>query len=322
MAEKEGGARVEMQQQSIEHDEAVVEALSLCNNLKSVENKVIENGSDDSNRSLLFSEWIRPKSMEKWSLLHDNMGARYSVMGIDTADLNNNHVLKGIKCLPLVGMVDMTLRRMGECFNNRSAAAKKALGNPSMKFPEHVQDDMNAKMQKSQVHQVIHMNTKDRNHFLGDMDKMFKVQLRHKYVNVQLKSIYIRSIKKSQKCTIRKIATCSCNKPQLHHKPCSHVLAVCRQIGVSTDTYMSPYYSLTYLARTWNGRFDDSGTFRDCSWYENLVFWKTPTWIPDKKLEYSLPSDCIQTGMDNEEQQCITKSRSTPDDQGTGYRLD
>lgn len=74
MAEKEGGARVEMQQQSIEHDEAVVEALSLCNNLKSVENKAIENGSDDSNRSLLFSEWIRPKSMEKWSLLHDNMG--------------------------------------------------------------------------------------------------------------------------------------------------------------------------------------------------------------------------------------------------------
>ena len=41
-----------------------------------------------------------------------------------------------------------------------------------------------------------------------------------------------------------------------------------------------------------------------------------------KKLEYSLPSDCIQTGMDNEEQQCITESRSTPDDQGTGYRLD
>ena len=54
MALKEGGAKVEMQQQSIEHDEAVVEALSLCNNLKSVENKVIENGSDDSNRSLYF----------------------------------------------------------------------------------------------------------------------------------------------------------------------------------------------------------------------------------------------------------------------------
>jgi len=32
-----------------------------------------------------------------------------------------------------------------------------------------------------------------------------------------------------------------------------------------------------------NGRFDDSGTFRNCSWYKNLVFWTTPTWIPDKK---------------------------------------
>ncbi|RLN34968.1 hypothetical protein C2845_PM03G14590 [Panicum miliaceum] len=36
----------------------------------------------------------------------------------------------------------MALRRLGVCFNNRNAAAKKALANPSMKFPEHVQDDM------------------------------------------------------------------------------------------------------------------------------------------------------------------------------------
>jgi hypothetical protein len=80
---------------------------------------------------------------------------------------------------------------LGECFNHRNAAAKKALANPSMKFPEQVQDDMNAKMQKSQMHQVIY--TKDRNHLLGDTDKTFKVQLMQQNVIVQLKSVYIHS---------------------------------------------------------------------------------------------------------------------------------
>ncbi|CAL5085114.1 unnamed protein product [Urochloa decumbens] len=319
MAEK-GGDSAEMQQQSIEHGEAVVKAPNLSNNLDSVADEVFGNGSDDSNsnsnRSLVFSEWIRSKSMEKWALLHDSMGARYSVMGVDIADLNSNHVLKGIRCLPLVGMVDMTLQRMGECFKNENVAAKKALGNPSIKFPEHVQDDMNAKMQKSQMHQVIYMNTEDMSHLSGDTDKTFKIQLRHKYVIVQLKSVYTRSIKKSQNCTVRKIAKCSCNKPQLHHKPCSHVIAVCCQIGVSADTYMSPYYSLTYLARTWNGRFNESETFKNFRWYKDLGCWKTTTWIPDKKLEYSLPADFIGTGMGNEEQQCITESCATADGQG------
>jgi hypothetical protein len=55
----------------------------------------------------------------------------------------------------------------------------------------YLQDDMNAKMQKSQMHQMIY--TKDRNHLLGDTDKTFKVQLMQQNVIVQLKSVYIRS---------------------------------------------------------------------------------------------------------------------------------
>lgn len=293
------GTSTEMQHQSIEHDG-------------------VGNDSDDSNsnsnRRLLFSEWIRSKSMEKWSLLHDSMGARYSIMGVDMADLNNNHVLKGINCLPLAGVVKLTLQRMEECFNNRHTSAKKALANPSMQFPERVQDEINAKMQKSQRHQVIYMNTEDGNHSLGDADKTFEVQLRHKKMIVQLKSFYIHSTKKSKNRRTRKIAKCSCNKPQLYHKPCSHVISVCRQIGVSTDKYMSPYYSLAYLARTWDGSFDvsDSVLCRHYSWYKNLMQCMTPgfIWIPDKKLEYSLPTDCIQTGRDdNEQQQCITERK-------------
>lgn len=49
-----------------------------------------------------------------------------------------------------------------------------------------------------------------------------------------------------------------------------------------------------------------------------LGVWKASTWIPNKKLEYSLPADYMQTGTDNEDQQCITESRPTADDQGAG----
>uniref|UniRef100_A0A0A9E3K0 SWIM-type domain-containing protein n=1 Tax=Arundo donax TaxID=35708 RepID=A0A0A9E3K0_ARUDO len=231
------------------------------------------------------------KSMEKWSLLHDTKGARYGIMGIDIADLNNNHMLRGIKCLPLAGMVEMTYKRMVKYFNNKSAAAINAMGNPSMNFPERVQDDLNAKMQKAQMHQVICMNTKDSDSSFGEADKIFKVQLRQKHVIVHLKSIYTRSMNKTHKCTICKIAICSCNKPQLHHKPCSHVIAVFCQIGVCTATYMFPYYSMSYLVGTWNGTFDESEIFKNYRCYKDLVLWETTTWIPDKKT--GMQSSCL-----------------------------
>ena len=69
--------------------------------------------------------------------------------------------------------MEVTFKRIIEYFINTSAAANKAINDPAMKFPQCVQDEMNLKMQKAQVHQVICMKAKGNNVILGDDVKKF-----------------------------------------------------------------------------------------------------------------------------------------------------
>jgi len=158
------------------------------------------------------------------------------------------------------------------------------------------------------MHQVTCVKTKCNNVILGDDVKQFVVQLGPKRVAVRLYSNSTGSVNKFGERTIRKSAACSCNKMQLLRKPCSHVMAVCSQIGVSTSTYMSPYYSLSCLPNTWSRKFSVADNlFR---YRESIQFScekKTPTWIPDKMLECGFPGfltlECTQTATEEEEQE-------------------
>ena len=273
-----------------------------------------------------FSDWISPKPKEKWSLAYDRDGARYGIMGSDIADVyKNDPVLKGITCLPLSAIVEVTFLRLVKYFENTSDAANKAIGNQSINFPEPVQVDMNSKMQKSEPHRLMYTYANEKNYLGKVMDRKFTVKGRKREVTVHLKTDYNLSMNKLEGSTIVKLATCSCSKPQVLHKPCSHVIAVCCEIGVSTATYMSPYYSLAYLGRIWSGNFDEYKISRS---YRNITPFEcnTTTWIPDKRLEGGLPvfvtSDCLETVADESEQQCNTGNGSTEDNQGATTRTE
>ncbi|BAF22377.1 Os07g0646500 [Oryza sativa Japonica Group] len=321
--DKEGGAGREMMQELVEPYE---------------NNRLPEEDEEESNRPsgnksqvAMFSDWISQKPMEKWSLLHDTNGARYGIMETDINKSYHVLKLKGIECLPLTGLVEVAFERVTEYFNNRSAAANKATGNPSMGFPECVQDEMNAKVQKAQTYHVTRMNTADTNVFSNEAHQRFKVQSRQKGVIVHLISKRIhKNHKRNIACQseIRRIARCSCNKARLLHKPCSHVIAVCCQVGVSIASYMSPFYSLSYLVKTWSGKSDasnlvDRNFARNVLNYKFLCPGETQTWIPDKRLERGLPafltSDRIhdEESMDEGDQNCTTQVITTENSQGT-----
>ncbi|SPT16667.1 unnamed protein product [Triticum aestivum] len=325
MAEKERGASGEMQQESVKHDVAELEAQSPCNQHDYVKDVKEDHADDTKGKITKFSDWISLKPKEKWSLAYDRDGARYGIMGSDIADIyKNDPVLKGITCLPLSAIVEVTFRRLVKYFENTSAAANKAIGNPSINFPERVQVDMNSKMQKSETHTLTYTYADEKNARGEVLDRKFTVKGRKREVTVHLKSEYTLSRNKSEGSTVEKTATCSCSKPQLLHKPCSHVIAICCKIGVSAATYMSPYYSLPYLGRTWSVNFDESKISRD---YRNIMlFGCTTTWIPDKRLECGLPafvtSDCLATVMEELEPQCSTGNVSTEDNQGSTTRLE
>lgn len=254
--------------------------------------------------------------------MHDKEGARYGIMGIDMAGLyKNDPILRGITCLPLNAIVEVTFLRLVDYFKKRSAAANKAIGNPLMNFSERVQDDMISKMQKAEMHDVTYTYNDDRNVLGGEKARKFTVKSGKKQVTVNLKSEYIHSMNKSEGPKFQKIATCTCNKPQLLHKPCSHFITVCCQIGVDTATYMSPYYCLDYLVNTWKKNFIACRTPRD---YKNTIMpsgFETLTWIPDKKLECGLPAflspDRVQTTVDEEEQLGRAENGLISDNQGT-----
>jgi hypothetical protein len=311
-----------------ELDESTLKCVSEKNGDEAELREDGDHGVDSPRKITKFSDWIRLKPKEKWSLLHDTSSARYGIMGTDMSDVyTHSHVLKGILCLPLGAIVEVTFKRMAEYFNNTSAAANEAIKNPAIEFPQRVQDDMNLKMQKAHKHQVtICMNPKNKNVILGGDVVKYEVKTGQKSVTVHLYSKSNGIMKKSGGCTLRKSAACSCNKLRLLRRPCSHVMAVCCQIGVSTSTYISPYYSLPYLGNTWRGKFvlpEHLRKYRAINqfWYESSYKSKMTTWIPDKKLECGLPvfltSDSAQTGTDVEEQEQIIDSGAIPDHQGT-----
>jgi hypothetical protein len=122
--------------------------------------------------------------------------------------------------------VEVTFKRIVEYFKNTSAAANKAINDPAIEFPQCVQDVMDLKMQKAQVHQVTCVKTKGNNVILGNDVKKFVVRSGQKRVAVHLYSKSTGSVNKFGACTIRKRVVCSCNKTQLLHRPCSHVVAV------------------------------------------------------------------------------------------------
>ena len=73
---------------------------------------------------------------------------------------------------------------------------------------------------------------------------------------------------------------CSCYKPTLLHKPCSHIIAACRVGGFQFNQFVSSYYRKESIAAVWNQEvysFAMVGTFKQ----ENVV----PAYIPDPETK-------------------------------------
>ena len=77
------------------------------------------------------------------------------------------------------------------------------------------------------------------------------------------------------------MATCTCNKPKLLHKPCSHVYKACAQMRQMTTPYISEYYDMQHLLGIWSGEFhsyDLEMNYKDL--WPNMV-----QWGPNKHLK-------------------------------------
>src|SRR5437762_7782713 len=98
-----------------------------------------------------FTQWIRDAPKEKWSLLYDTDGSRYGIMTTNVVE-SYNMVMRGVRCLPLVGIVEFIMYGCAKYFRDRYNAVSPSLNNPGMLFGYKIRDYMDKKTTKVQQH--------------------------------------------------------------------------------------------------------------------------------------------------------------------------
>ena len=175
-----------------------------------------------------FSQWIHNEPREKWSLLYDTNRARYGIMTTNLAKVYN-WVLRGFRCLPLVAIVEGIVHNTCKYFIERYAKAADAMADNRLVYSAKCTAYMNDKIRKAAFHTVRRMGTVQHRYEVLCMERF------RRGVNTQAVI---------QECQIEPngVCHCSCMKPLLLHRPCSHVIASCSLMNMTVASFVSHYY--------------------------------------------------------------------------------
>ena len=184
------------------------------------------------------------------------LDVRYKIMTTNISESFNN-VLKGVRGLPLCAIIELTFYRMADYFRDRGVKAEEC----TTVFSKKVEEIISQKRGKAQAH---------RTRIYDRGNNKFEVQCRRRYASGYSAGDTV------QQCELgADKAICSCNKPMLHHIPCSHVFAACRDMGGNDGSqYVSWYYTAAALRNTWRPKMS---SFMVGSNYKEL---NGPKWVP------------------------------------------
>ncbi|WVZ51396.1 hypothetical protein U9M48_002547, partial [Paspalum notatum var. saurae] len=184
-----------------------------------------------------FSEWIEHEPKEKWSSLHDEGDARYGIMTTNLAEVCN-WVLRGSRSMPLVGIVEFYIYRTAQYFRERYPKAKKVFLDHRFIYGQKFFEYMAKANKKAAEHRVKNM---------GVTEHRFEVLCRDKGRRGGNHERHV------QECVMyNNHCVCTCQKPRLYHRPCTHVIAACQEVGgLNTRMFVSPYYMKDAIYHTW-----------------------------------------------------------------------
>jgi hypothetical protein len=97
---------------------------------------------------------------EKWALLYDSGGSRYGVMTTNLAE-SYNMIIRGIRILPLVGIVEFIMYGCTNYFIKRRSAAQLTLLNPALVYGQKTSEYLQQKISKSTRHNIRATGTMD-----------------------------------------------------------------------------------------------------------------------------------------------------------------
>jgi len=118
-------------------------------------------------------------------------------------------------------------------------AVSRSLANPSVVFGYKMTEYIDAKIKKSCLHDIRLMGTRERRFEVICKGRSNRGMHRNRVVH---------------ECLLAENGTihCSCYKLTLLHKPCSHVIAACREAGIEPGSFVSTYYMKDTIAAAWN----------------------------------------------------------------------
>ena len=132
--------------------------------------------------------------------------------------------------MPLVGIIEFIIYDCAKYFRGCYMAVSPTLNNPTIQFGYAMTRYMEDKIKKSQEHDVRVMGTQEQRFQVTCKGRAHRGLIRHRVVH---------------ECVLAHDWSihCSCYKPTLLHKPCSHVIAACREAGVQPGSFVSLYYT-------------------------------------------------------------------------------
>ena len=199
-----------------------------------------------------FSQWILHEPKEKWAKAYDTGGARYGIMTTNLAEVYN-WVMRGVRGLPLVGIVEFILHGTCRYFRDRFQAVLPSMPNNSILFGTFMQKKLEELRKKAMKHRALVQGTQQHRFEILCQDKAGR-------------GIYRKRVK--QECVLKADGTChcSCAKPKLLHRPCTHVIAAAAECGIPDAVYVSQYFSKQAIYHTWSGEiygFGIAGEFTE-----------------------------------------------------------
>lgn len=153
---------------------------------------------------------------EKWSISNDG-GHRYGIKTSNHVE-SFNGVLKNVRFLPITALVQATFFRVNSYFVDRRDKTKSRILNGDH-FSERILEQIAANKKLATQHQVHRYNREEGSYGV---------------ISGRTHTSHAVNLLKG---------TCTCNKWQIYHYPCSHLMAVCSNENLEYEQFVDKFYS-------------------------------------------------------------------------------
>jgi hypothetical protein len=192
-----------------------------------------------------FNQWIKNEPKEKWCLLFDEGGARHGIKTTNFVE-SYNCVIRGVRPLPLVGIVEFFMYRTMLYFHTRRKIADEVMRNTQMRYCTNMTKYQNKAQNKALKHKVtvqpLYQSNENEIMWSYEVDCKGKLRLGSK----REKAFQIAELG-NQRCK------CTCQKPLLLHIHCTHVIAARYELQqFSFHRYVPWYYNKETVRNIWN----------------------------------------------------------------------